>query len=142
MKILPVAYGSPLYRECLVVREKVLRIPLGQRLTKADLATDPECRLFAALCENRVVGAGVLEPHGTEEYYLKQLAVDSARQQQGTGRLLMASMENFARQQGGRRLCLHSRVSAQGFYEKLGYQTQGEAFLEFTIPHIEMFKDL
>ena len=50
--------------------------------------------------------------------------------------------ENVARDLGYRKLCMHARKTALGFYEKLGYTVAGEEFLEVTIPHFTMEKAL
>jgi predicted GNAT family N-acyltransferase len=54
----------------------------------------------------------------------------------------MSFAENIARDRGFKRLNMHARKTAQGFYEKLGYHLEGPEFEEVTIPHIEMVKDL
>jgi hypothetical protein len=35
-------------------------------------------------------------------------------------------------------VCLHAQISAQGFYERLGFTPRGEVYAEVGIPHIEM----
>ena len=35
-------------------------------------------------------------------------------------------------------MVLHARQTAVPFYERLGYETYGEPFVEVTIPHIAM----
>jgi predicted GNAT family N-acyltransferase len=37
---------------------------------------------------------------------------------------------------------MHARSNAVGFYEKVGYRTIGEQFMEVTIPHFIMEKKL
>jgi predicted GNAT family N-acyltransferase len=37
---------------------------------------------------------------------------------------------------------MHARKTALGFYEKLGYRVAGDEFIEVTIPHYVMEKDL
>ena len=70
------------------------------------------------------------------------MAVSPVLQGKGIGRVLMVFAENIARDRGYRRLTMHARKTAIGFYEKLGYKTQGEEFQEVTIPHFEMDKEL
>jgi predicted GNAT family N-acyltransferase len=41
-----------------------------------------------------------------------------------------------------RTVTLHGRVTARGFFEKLGYTAVSEVFTEVTIPHIAMQKHL
>jgi predicted GNAT family N-acyltransferase len=37
---------------------------------------------------------------------------------------------------------MHARVNAVGFYEKVGYRVHGDQFVEVTIPHYVMEKQL
>jgi predicted GNAT family N-acyltransferase len=39
-------------------------------------------------------------------------------------------------------LTLHARLSAVGFYRRLGYATHGEHFIEIGLPHVDMCKQL
>jgi GNAT superfamily N-acetyltransferase len=73
---------------------------------------------------------------------LRQMAVLNNLQGKGIGRALMNFAENIARDQGYRKLIMHARKTAVGFYEKLGYSVVGDEFLEVTIPHYIMEKKL
>ncbi|WP_457826415.1 GNAT family N-acetyltransferase [Staphylococcus aureus] len=37
---------------------------------------------------------------------------------------------------------MHARKASIPFFEKLGYHTSGEEFIELTIPHVVMEKEL
>jgi predicted GNAT family N-acyltransferase len=50
--------------------------------------------------------------------------------------------ENVARDAGFTSMIMNARKSAQGFYEKLGYKADGKEFIEVTIPHYEMRKNI
>jgi len=63
-------------------------------------------------------------------------------QGKGIGRALMQFAENIARDRGFRRITMHARKSATGFYEKLGYTVSGGEFEEVTLPHVVMEKRL
>lgn len=57
----------------------------------------------------------------------------------GLGRELMEkSMDVLRVRYGCRKIVLHSQVSAVGFYEKMGFRTVGETFIEAGISHIAM----
>ena len=71
---------------------------------------------------------------------LRQMAVLNNLQGKGIGRALMQFAENIARDRGFKRITMHARKSAAGFYEKLGYTIFGEEFEEVTIPHFVMEK--
>jgi ribosomal protein S18 acetylase RimI-like enzyme len=50
--------------------------------------------------------------------------------------------ENIARDRGFKIVRMHARANAIGFYEKVGYKVRGEQFIEITIPHYVMEKQL
>jgi predicted GNAT family N-acyltransferase len=50
--------------------------------------------------------------------------------------------ENVARDNGYKKMIMHARKTAVGFYEKLGYTTTGNEFTEVSIPHFVMEKRL
>jgi len=63
-------------------------------------------------------------------------------QGKGIGRALMQFAENLARDRGYKKITMHARKNALGFYEKMGYRKSGNEFLEITIPHYVMAKEL
>ncbi len=73
---------------------------------------------------------------------LRQMAVKPGLQGKGIGRVLMQFAENIARDRGNKKITMHARQTAVGFYEKQGYNVVGEQFEELTIPHYIMEKDL
>ena len=60
----------------------------------------------------------------------------------GVGRKLLEVMEADAKAAGYRRPCW-ARMTAEGFYHRLGYETEpGDVFLDAGIPHVNMRKRL
>lgn len=57
---------------------------------------------------------------------------------QGIGTKLMTFLLNLAQEKGLHKVRLCSRVTAQGFYEKLGFSTITEPFIHIGIPHVDM----
>ncbi|MGI5949421.1 GNAT family N-acetyltransferase [Peptoniphilus sp.] len=58
---------------------------------------------------------------------------------EGLGKLVMNSaIDEIKRLNKYKKINLLAQVYAKGFYEKLGFKTFGEAFLEDGIPHINM----
>jgi ribosomal protein S18 acetylase RimI-like enzyme len=70
------------------------------------------------------------------------MAVPKNLQGKGVGRALMQFAENIARDRGYRKITMHARKTATGFYEKLGYNISGGEFIEVTLPHVVMEKRL
>lgn len=60
----------------------------------------------------------------------------------GLGRTIINALENLAREKNIAKAKLHAQTHAEGFYQKLGYETQSNVFMEDTLPHILMVKTL
>jgi N-acetylglutamate synthase-like GNAT family acetyltransferase len=73
---------------------------------------------------------------------LRQMAVQNNLQGKGIGASLMNFAENVARDHGYKKIIMHARKTAIGFYEKLGYTVTGKEFIEISIPHVVMEKKL
>ncbi len=138
-----VPFQSPEYRESLLLRDKILRKPLGLSLFEEDLSAEAGYLHLCAFQDGKVIGTAVLLPGETpEEMRVRQVAVDTSFRGKGTGARLMQLAERLAAQRGIKRLRLHARRTAEGFYEKLGWKPEGEPFAEVGIPHIGMKKEL
>ncbi len=72
----------------------------------------------------------------------ERVAVLASARRLGLGRLLMQAIEARARERSLAKIQLNAQVPVVPFYEKLGYQTQGEVFLEAGIEHLAMTKRL
>ena len=124
--------GGLHYEETVRLRQRILRDPLGLVL---DTSGDGGRTFFVAIDDGVVVGTVALEGHR-----LRAMAVE--RQTRGVGRQLVARLEEEARARSLERIELHARVTARGFYAKLGYLEEGPEFTEVTIPHVLMGKAL
>jgi len=124
------------------LRHEILRKPLGLTFDEAELEKEKEDILIGAFEDDRLLGCCLLSPMDSSTIRLRQMAVPKNMQGKGIGRALMIFAENIARDQGYKRLCMHARRSAIGFYEKLGYAVSGDEFVEVTIPHFTMEKSL
>lgn len=124
------------------LRIEILRKPLGLSFDPKDLEKEKEDVLMGAFEDDRILGCCLLTRMDQHTMRLRQMAVPNSMQGKGIGRALMIFAENIARDLGYRKLCMHARVTALGFYEKLGYTTNGEEFIEVTIPHYIMEKAL
>jgi predicted GNAT family N-acyltransferase len=142
IRIVEAPLGSDLYRQSLLLREAVLRVPLGLRLSEAELEDDAHRRHFCALSHGNVVGSVSLRPLDQETIQLLQMAVAEDRRGERIGAELLDRAEDFARKEGFGRMVLKARLGAEGFYARFGYVASGEPFDEKTIPHIWMSKDL
>ncbi len=135
-------HGSIQHRQMVDLRFQILRKPLGLTFTKDDLEAEKNDILIGFFDEGKLEGCCILTKEGAKTVRLRQMAVISGLQGKGIGRVIMSFAENIARDRGYKKLNMHARKTAQGFYEKLGYHVEGPEFEEVTIPHIEMVKEL
>jgi predicted GNAT family N-acyltransferase len=99
----------------------------------------------AVSAEGRMLGTARLLPSpGEASRQVRQVVVVPEARLEGVGRALMAAVEETALAEGADDLWLHSRESAIGFYERLGYVCEGEPFISTLtgIPHRTMRKQL
>jgi len=93
-----------------------------------------------AMAGGRAVGTGRLllddPPAGTA--HIGRIAVLSEYRGRGVGQAIMHALHDLARQRGYSAIALNAQTHAIAFYERLGYQAQGEEFLEAGIPHRHM----
>jgi predicted GNAT family N-acyltransferase len=143
MNIREVPWGSDLYEASVRFRDRVLREPLGLEISAIDTqGEDSQFHIAAVDEDGKIAGTVVLKPLSRSLVKLRQMAVDQTRQKAGIGRKLVEFAEFVARREGYQRIELHARQTARGFYEKLAYESTGVEFLEATLPHIKMFKQI
>jgi N-acetylglutamate synthase-like GNAT family acetyltransferase len=135
-------HNSKEYNQMVELRKQILRKPLGLDFSKEDLEKEKEDLLIAAYEDDQMLGCCILTQIDPTAVTLRQMAVKAGLQGKGIGRVLMQFAENIARDRGYKKVCMHARKSAAGFYERLGYAISGEEFTEVTIPHYNMEKQL
>lgn len=140
-----IAFGSAEYRAMRHLREELLRRPLGRKLTAADLRGEEKQDHFGLRAPGGdwiggVMGCAVAGQPPCRR--LRQMLVIPTWQGHGMGRHLLREVEAHYARQGVQEIVLHARESALGFYERAGYLSRGEAFVEVGIPHREMRKRL
>ncbi len=135
-------HGSPEYQQIIRLRNDILRKPLGMNLDAAELEKEKNNLHIAAYEDDQMLGCCMLVEEGPQTVRLRQMAVINDLQGKGIGRALMQFAENLARDRGYRRITMHARKNALGFYEKMGYRKIGDEFEEITIPHYVMEKEL
>ena len=134
--------GTGEYRQMVKMRDDILRKPLGLGFTEEELESEKDNMLIAAFEDERMLGCCMLVEEQPGIVRLRQMVVLNALQGKGIGRALMNFAENLARDRGYKILSMHARANAVGFYEKVGYKVKGDQFMEITIPHYVMEKEL
>ena len=94
------------------------------------------------MLDDKLVGGLLLIPLDNEKIRMMQVAVDTIYQGEGIGKELIKYAEKRAKEAGYSQIVMHAMLSVVGFYEKMGYQAQGNAFNEQGITFMKMVKDL
>jgi len=142
ISIRDVPHGSPDYEAAVRLRRAILRTPLGLDFTPEELAREAADTHLTAWSGDRLIGTVVMTRYSDTTAKLRQMAVSDEARGTGAGAALLSAFENLARAQGFREIVLAARQTAQGFYTRHNYATDGVVFEEVTIPHLRMWKTL
>lgn len=142
MALKMIQYGSREYEQMVALRRQMLRKPLGLDFTEQELQSEEKNVLLGCFDEEVMEGCCMLVQTSPGIVRLRQMAVLSGLQGKGIGRVLMSFAENVARDRRFQRIIMHARTSTVPFFEKLGYHVTGEPFIELTIQHVVMEKEL
>ena len=138
-----IGHGSVEYDEACVFRNRLLRIPLGLDLFDEDLQQETTwVHLSGFEPDGRLVAYLQLKPLDGCTVKMQQVAVAPELQGQGIGRALVERSERVAASRGWREMVLHAREGAVSFYTALGYDREGDRFVEVGVPHFRMRKAL
>jgi predicted GNAT family N-acyltransferase len=99
------------------------------------------CQHILIYCNQQPVGTGrirILDGLGK----LERICVLKAYRKFGLGKVIINALEEIAKEMGLSQVKLHGQTQAEGFYQKLGYRTSSDVFMEDGIPHVLMLKKL
>ena len=142
MALKQIDHGSKEYRQMVELRHQILRQPLGLSFSEEELAKEKDNILIAAFDEDEILGCCMLLKIDDQVLQIRQMAVNNNLQGKGIGASIMAFAENISRDKGYRKLVMHARDTAIGFYEKFGFKVVGKEFTEVNLPHHVMEKKL
>ena len=142
MALKQIDHGTKEYLQMVNLRNEILRKPLGLSFTPEELAKEKEDILIGAFDDEDMLACCMLTKAENHCLRVRQMAVQNNLQGKGIGASMMNFAEIVARDKGYKKLVMHARVTAVGFYEKLGYKVVGDEFIEVTIPHHIMEKNL
>ena len=142
MALKQIDHGTKEYQQMVKLRKEILRKPLGLSFSPEELAREKEDILIGAFDDDDLLACCLMTKMDNKSLRLRQMAVQDNLQGKGIGASMMNFAELVARDKGYKRLIMHARKTALGFYEKLGYKVTGKEFLEVTLPHYVMEKEL
>lgn len=142
IKMKRIAYGTDAYEVSIDIRNEAFRKPWGLDIRDEDLSGDKDMEMYGGYLDGKMIATVFLAEDDKDTARVKSVAILEEYRKHGLGRYLMDFIEDVARHKGYTKSNLMGRVSVEGFYHKLGYQTQSDPFDYHTIPHIDMTKDL
>lgn len=93
---------------------------------------DPHCHhVIARDLHARPIGCGRLSADGK----IGRMAVVKEWRRQGVGAALLGNLLEKAQKLGLTQVAAHAQLDALGFYQRFGFSTQGETFMEAGIAH-------
>ena len=143
--------NDPLYTQEVALRTAVLLAPIGLTIEEYySMAPGREelCGHFVATVDHpngeKVIGTATLYIDKSDSNALKgkvqQVCVDKQLQGEGVGQKLMIAIEARAfGELGLSDLYCHAQLTAMSFYDKLGWEVDGNEFKEAGIAHKRMF---
>ena len=135
-------HGSEDYKKMVYLRMEILRKPLGLTFAEADLDQEKDDILIGAFEEEDIMACCILTKLSEDTCKLRQMAVRPKIQGTGLGAAMMNYAEQLAKDAGYKKMVMNARKTAKGFYEKLGYEIKGDEFVEVTLPHFYMQKNI
>ena len=121
MIIKEILYDTFEYKKSVLLRDKILREPLGLYYTDEYLEQDKNQIILAGYEEKVIQAVLHLQIVNTSIIKMRQVAVKKNRQGKGVGTELVKFSENIARDRDFKRIELNARDTSIPFYEKLGY---------------------
>ncbi len=142
MGLKQIDYGTKEYQQLLDLRYAILREPLGLGFKEEELQKEKDHLHIAAFEDDELLGCCMLVEVSSDTLQLRQMAVKNNLQRKGIGASIINFAENLSKDKGYKKIMMHARDTAIGFYEKFGYITKGKPFIEVNVPHHIMEKQL
>jgi len=142
MALKQIDHGSKEYQQMVALRLEILRKPLGLSFTEEELTKEKDDILIGAFEDDKILACCLLTKVDNATIKLRQMAVQNKLQGKGIGASIMSFAETIARDKGYKKLTMHARDTAIGFYEKFDYYVKGSEFIEVNVLHHVMEKKL
>ncbi|WP_242921066.1 GNAT family N-acetyltransferase [Pontibacter liquoris] len=132
------------FEQYYLLRHQTLREPWGQP-KGSERVEDDATAVHAMLINDEGEALGVCRLHlnTPQEGQLRFMGIRADQQGKGLGNLLLAYMDERARELGATTMVLHAREKAVNFYLRNGYEVVEASYLLFgSIQHYKMAKQL
>ena len=130
------------YKDAIKIRKKVF---VEEQLVPQELEIDDledQTLHVIGYLENKAVSTARIYKKNATTFKIQRVAVLRDFRKKNLGHELMMEIERYAKAKEFSTLMLDAQDHALTFYEKLGYQVEGEGFMDAGIPHHLMIKKL
>lgn len=134
--------GSDEHKFAVKLRENIYSNLYNVNYTEKALPKDDKYIHIVGLNEKKEVIATAILELGNKKCEIYGVAVKEDFRNQGIGSAIMSFCENYAVSLGCKEIYFNAREAAVYFYKKMGYVCEGEYFIEDTMPHIKMKKNI
>ena len=135
--------GDERFEDCSRIRKKVfVREQKVDPEEEFDGMDDAAAHVLIYDEDGNPVATGRMLGMGEATFKIGRLAVLKEYRKMGYGQLAVLLLMDKARQCGGKRIYIEAQSHAKRFYEKLGFKTSGDAFMEVGIEHVPMVCEL
>jgi predicted GNAT family N-acyltransferase len=126
------------------IRKKVFQEEQGIDQSLDFDGKDEHSDHFVAYKEKTAIGTGRLRYSfdGRKIAKVERMAVLKEFRGKGVGRQMIEAMHDYLKSKDVSDIKLDAQEGVKGFYEKMGYEQNGEVFVEVGLPHVQMVKQL
>jgi predicted GNAT family N-acyltransferase len=139
--VIKIAVSENEKNEALRIRELVFQQEQGIPKELDFDGKDDTCDHFIAYKNDAAVGTGRLRYSLIDTKMLakvERMSVLPEHRGKGIGKVIMQKMHEYLKEKNVHEVTLHVQEPLKSFYEKFGYQQEGDSFLEIDRPHIAM----
>lgn len=133
---------DPVYQDALSIREEVFIAEQGVPRQREIDQDEGNTIHFVLYDDTDKPQATVRLLAAENKMKVQRMAVLKPARKSGYGRILMSKAEDYARKHHFTQLVLGAQMTARDFYQRLGYHSQGDIFIDAGMEHILMVKDI
>ncbi|EHO53619.1 GNAT family N-acetyltransferase [Lentilactobacillus kisonensis] len=135
--------SKPIRAAATYIRMSVFVLERGIALSDEFDDKDSEIMIYAVLFEGKQpVATCRFENPEPGTLKIGRVATLKAYRGHGYGRQVITAMETRAKKMGMSHSLIHSELTAQGFYERMGYHVVSDTFMEDGVPCVVVKKKL
>jgi GNAT superfamily N-acetyltransferase len=140
MEIRQYQYGSDDYQKSIILRDAILRKPLGMIFTREFLALDRDDLHYGIFINGNIVSTISFKVLNSDKVKMRQVATDLNFQNIGLGSKLLQFCEVELAKLNFKLIEAHARENAIKFYLKNNYKITSNEFYEIGIKHFKVEK--